>query len=113
MPSDLGAAERRCLMLLSALRSVDIALGGSGCAALFSPPGSALTTVDTHGVGGVLWIAGLLAGLVALAAHRSGGALDSWRESRAAECPGSLERVGAARGRGVHGDLRRLAAAGA
>lgn len=65
---ELSAAERRSLMLLAALRSVYVALGGFACAALFALLGSALSSVENGTPARVLGAVGLAAGLVALAA---------------------------------------------
>jgi len=78
---ELGSAEQRSLMLLSALRSVYIALGGFACAALFALLGSALAAVETNGVSQALSTVGVLAGLVALAALLH-GAIMLVRETR-------------------------------
>ncbi len=65
---ELGSAERRSLMLLAALRSVYVALGGFACATFFALLGAALSSLEDGGPVRVLSGLGLLAGLVALAA---------------------------------------------
>lgn len=78
---ELASAEKRSLLLLSALRSVYIALGGFACAALFALLGAALSDVASRGLGEVLAIVGVVAGLVALAAMLH-GAIVLVRETR-------------------------------
>ena len=65
---ELSSAERRSLMLLAALRSVYVALGGFACATLFALLGAALSSVQEGLAVRLLGALGLLAGLVALAA---------------------------------------------
>lgn len=65
---ELTSTEDRSRMLLSALRSIYIALGGFACAALFSLLGSVLATAGTSTIAQVVEIVGIVAGLVALAA---------------------------------------------
>jgi Protein of unknown function (DUF2721) len=65
---ELASAERRSLMLLAALRSVYVALGGFACAALFALLGAVLSSLDAHATSRPLALLGVAAGLVALAA---------------------------------------------
>jgi hypothetical protein len=66
--SELASAERRTLMLLSALRSIYIALGGFASAALFALLGTVLASMNVGTIAGVTEAVAMAAGLVALAA---------------------------------------------
>lgn len=65
---ELTSAERRTLMLLAALRSVYVALGGFASATLFSLLSLALSALAATAFASAVSLVGLAAGLAALAA---------------------------------------------
>src|SRR5689334_18796445 len=65
---ELASAERRTLLLLTALRSVYVALGSFACATLCALLGAALATLAEGRTTQVLGAVGLGAGLLALGA---------------------------------------------
>ena len=66
--NELGVTEQRMLMLLSALRSFYVALGGFATATLAALLGAVLTAMIGDWVAHALELIGLAAGLVGLAA---------------------------------------------
>jgi len=65
---ELASTERRSLMLLAALRSVYIALGGFGSATLFALLGAVLLSVSGESIANSIEAIAMGAGLVALGA---------------------------------------------
>jgi hypothetical protein len=63
---ELTAAERRAVLLVSALQRFYIALGGFALAALLSLLGAVLVPFEAEGVVAALEIAGVVAGLLAV-----------------------------------------------